>query len=308
MSLLICTYPPCPSNTANRVPSRPIYRARRERPSAAGRPRDAGVRGPVGRPLCCRTIRRRSNRRTRAAASPRRCAVPCARQGRNPPIDRSGPSRSERRGPGRRGHQRRAAPYRDRGPDSTTCGTRVSRRSPRTGARLTNELPGDVGVVPPFHFGRLVALELLVGREEALDLAKPVLSEVAQGSHLVEPRIADRYAEYFFVVAMLVAHEQRADRTRWHDATREGRLFDNDQRVQRVAVPTDGVHDEAVIGGIVHRREQDTIETNASGRLIELVFGARASRDLYEDVNALILAPAPHAPAPPRSWPAPRPP
>src|SRR5438132_1385629 len=206
------------------------------------------------------------------------------------------------------GRRRRAAPYRDRGPDSTTCGTRASRRSPRTGARLTNELPGDVGVVPPFHFGRLVALELLVGREEGLDLAKPVLSEVAQGSHLVEPRIADRYAEYFFVVAMLVAHEQRADRTRWHDATREGRLFDNDQRVQRVAVPTDGVHDEAVIGGIVHRREQDTVETNASGRLIELVFGARASRDLYEDVNALILAPAPHAPAPPRSWPAPRPP
>src|SRR6266566_5060491 len=275
--------------------------------SGTARTRDAGVRGPVGRPLCCRRTRRRSNRRTRAAASPHRCAVPCARRGRNPPIDRSGPSRSERRGPGRRGRQIRAAPYRDRGPDSTTCGTRASRRLPRTGAGLTDELPGDVGVVPPFHFGRLVALELLVGRKEGLDLAKPVLSEVAQGSDLVEPRIADRYAEYFLVVAMLVAHEQRADRTRWHDATREGRLLDNDQRVQRVAVPTDGVHDEAVIGRIVHRGEQDTIEADATGRLIELVFGARASRDLYEDVNALILAPAPHAPAPPRSWPAPRP-
>src|SRR5439155_753652 len=109
--------------------------------------------------------------------------------------------------PGRRGRQRQAAPYRDRGPDSTPCDTRASRRLPRTGARLTDELPGDVGVVPPSHFGRLVALELLVGRKEGLDLAKPVLSEVAQGPHLVEPRIAERYAEYFLVVAMLVAHE-----------------------------------------------------------------------------------------------------
>src|SRR5437667_760715 len=177
--------------------------------------RDAGVRGPAGRRPCCRRTRRRSNRRTRAAASPHRRAAPCVRPGRNPPIDRSGPSRSEKRGPGRRGRQRRAAPYRDRGPDSTTCDTRASRRLPRTGARLTDELPGDVGVVPPFHFGRLVALELLVGRKEGLDLAKPVLSEVAQGPHLVEPRIAERYAEYFLVVAMLVAHQQLAARTPW---------------------------------------------------------------------------------------------
>src|SRR5206468_13067027 len=106
---------------------------------------------------------------------------------------------------------------------------------------------------------------------------------------------------------MLVAHEELADPPRWHDATGESRLLDHDGGVERIAVTADGLHDEGVVGRIVHRGEQDTVETDAARLLVHLVLRARAPRDLYEDVNALILAPAPHAPAPQRSWPAPRP-
>src|SRR5256886_9585134 len=215
---------------------------------------------------------------------------------------------SERRGPECRGRRRRASPCRARGRGSTTSGTHGSRRPPGASAGVADELPRDVCVVPAFHVGGLVALELLVGREEGLDLAQPVLPQVSEGSHLVEPRIADGHREDLLVVAVFVAHEQRADRARRDDATREGRLLDHDEGVERIAVAADGVHHEAVVGRIMHRGEQDTVETDAAGLLVHLVLRARASRDLYEDVNALILAPAPHAPAPPRSWPAPRPP
>src|SRR2546425_2804916 len=61
---------------------------------------------------------------------------------------------------------------------------------PGTGTGVNDELPGNVGIVPAFHVSGFVAFELLVGGEERLDLAEPMLSEVAQGSDLVEPRVA----------------------------------------------------------------------------------------------------------------------
>src|SRR6266550_946565 len=272
------------------------------------RTRGAGERGPAAPPPCCKRTRRRRSPRTRAAPNPHRSAAPCATRSRSPPTGRTDPSRSERRGRARRGRRRRAAPCRVRARDSTTSGTRDSRGPPCAGPRVADEFPRDVGIVPAFHVRGLVALELLVGGEERLDLAEPVLCEVAKASDLVESRIADGDGEYFLVIAVLVAHEQRADRPRRDDATRERRLLDHDESVERVAAATHGVHDEAAVGAVMHRRGADAVETDAARLLVHLVLRARASRDLDENVNALIPAPAPHALAPPRSWPAPRPP
>src|SRR2546423_9042683 len=173
--------------------------------------------------------------------------------------------------------------------------SRFTALRPGTGTRVTDELPGDVGIVPAFHVGGLVAFELLVGCEERLDLPQPVLPQIFEGPHLVEPRIADGNGEDLLVVAVLVAHEQRADRTGGHDASGERRFFDDDERVQWVAVAADRVHDEPVVSRVMDRREEDSIKTNAARLLVHLVFRTRATRDLYEDVNALIPAPAPHA-------------
>src|SRR4029077_21199053 len=95
---------------------------------------------------------------------------------------------------------------------------------PSAGARVHDELPGDVGIVPAFHVRGFVAFELLVRREERLDLAQPVLPEVAKGRDLVEPRIADGHGEDLLVVTVLVAHEQRSDRPRGDDTAGERRL------------------------------------------------------------------------------------
>ena len=108
-------------------------------------------------------------------------------------------------------------------------------------------------------------------------------------------------------IAALVAHQERPDRAGRNDAAGEGRLLDDHEGVQRIAVSGQRLHHESVVRGIVDRGEEHSVEADAAGLLVELVLLAGAPRDLDEDVKALILAPAPCHHAPPRSSTAPRP-
>jgi hypothetical protein len=65
----------------------------------------------------------------------------------------------------------------------------------------------------------------------------------------------------------------------------EGRLVEQDQRVERVAVAAEGVLDEAVVGGVARRGEQPPVQADAPGGVVHLVLVALPLRDLDGDVE-----------------------
>ena len=101
-----------------------------------------------------------------------------------------------------------------------------------------------------------------------------MLRQIGELADLVEARVPDRHREDLLVAALLVAHEQRADGPRRQHAAGKGRLLDDHERVERVAVAGLGVHHESVIRGVMHRREQHAIEPDVARLLIQLVFRA----------------------------------
>jgi hypothetical protein len=72
--------------------------------------------------------------------------------------------------------------------------------------------------------------------------------DVAQIGH---PRIGRCYAQDLIVVAHLVPHPEHSDRPAGDQAAREGRLLEQDKRVERVAVVGERVFDEAIVGRTV---------------------------------------------------------
>ena len=71
---------------------------------------------------------------------------------------------------------------------------------------------------------------------------------------------------------------------------RERRLGDADHRVERVAVLAERVGDEAVVGRIDDRGEQEAVELDAAERLVPLVLVARPLRDLDEAMEGFVHA------------------
>ena len=73
-------------------------------------------------------------------------------------------------------------------------------------------------------------------------------------------------------------------------AARERRLGDADHRVERVAVLAERVGDEAVVGRVDDRGEQEPVELDAAELLVPLVLVARPLRDLDEAVQGFVHA------------------
>ena len=96
-------------------------------------------------------------------------------------------------------------------------------------------------------------------------------------------RVAQRHADQLLVRALLVRHVEDADRPDADAAAGERRVADEHERVERVAVLAERALDEAVVGGIAHRREQPPVEHDPAELVVALVLVARAGRDLDED-------------------------
>ena len=99
-------------------------------------------------------------------------------------------------------------------------------------------------------------------------------------------QLIDGHGDDLLVDALLVLHEQRADRARADNGTRGDRRRCDDHAVQRIAVLRQGVRDEPVIRRIEHGGMQEAVDEQSAGRLVDLVFHrGPALRDLDDDVD-----------------------
>src|SRR5579859_1454023 len=150
-------------------------------------------------------------------------------------------------------------------------------------ARRDEDLHRLVAAAPAARLRLLRRLEVLIALEEVLDLVAQLVLDVVDVVHALERGVAVRHAEELLVRPFLVRHVEDADRADADPAAGEGRVGNQDERVERVAVLGKRALDEAVVRGIRHRREQAPVEDDSAELFVELVLVARARRNLDED-------------------------
>ena len=101
-------------------------------------------------------------------------------------------------------------------------------------------------------------------------------------------RFLRRHADQLGVLAGLVAHVQHADRTRLDPHARVHRIFEQHQRIERVAVTGERVGHESVVGRIGGGREQPTVEEHPTALVIDLVLVPAPTWDLDDDEDATV--------------------
>ncbi len=176
-------------------------------------------------------------------------------------------------------------------------GVRFARGAPRARWELRRALepqprPLDLAVrgVATFVAARhrvLLGLEHLVDVEEVLDLVEQPLRQVGEVVHHVVGRVVRGHAEDLGVGALLVLHPEHADRAHLDPAAREGRVLEEHEHVERVAVEGEGVGHEAVVRGIDRGGEEPPVEPDHVLVVVVLVLVAAPPRDLDDDVEEL---------------------
>jgi hypothetical protein len=142
----------------------------------------------------------------------------------------------------------------------------------------------------------LARLQLLVDREEVLDLQPVELREMSDVLQVLLPRVVRRDAEDLVVTALLVLHPVHPDRTTPDQAPGKGRLLQQHQRVERIAVLAQRLLDEPVVRGVLRRREQRAVQPDPPRLVVELVLVAPALGDLDGDVELHVIS------VPPGVW------
>ena len=122
-----------------------------------------------------------------------------------------------------------------------------------------------------------------------LDLVAELGRDVVDVAHAHPGGVLERHADHLLVRAFLVRHVEEADDADADPAARERRLADEHEGVERIAVLPHRPLDEAVVGGVAHRREQPAVEHDPTELRVELVLVARAGGhlDVDDDVGHL---------------------
>src|SRR4051794_19883358 len=144
---------------------------------------------------------------------------------------------------------------------------------------------------------RLAGLEVLVGLEEVLDLQAVELRHVEDVGEVGLAGIRRRNGEDLVVPALLVGHPEHADGAAGDQAPRKGRLLEQHQGIERVAVLPEGVLDVAVVGRISGGGEEHPVQADAAGGMVQLVLVSLALRDFYRHVELHALSVAYGGPA-----------
>src|SRR5439155_21051057 len=82
---------------------------------------------------------------------------------------------------------------------------------------------------------------------------------------------------------LLVGHVEDADRANADATAGEGRIADEHERIERIAVLAERSLDVAVVRGIAHRGEEAPVEDDPTELLVELILVPRPGRNLDVD-------------------------
>ena len=133
---------------------------------------------------------------------------------------------------------------------------------------------GGGAVAPALGLDPLARLQVLVTGEEVLDLLDQEFADVADFLDVVEARVG-RDAEYLRVPAAVVGHVEDADRAGLNDdAGVQVEVLQEHQRVQRIAVLAQGVLEVPVVRGVLHGGEEDAVQADAAGLVVDFVLDA----------------------------------
>ena len=150
---------------------------------------------------------------------------------------------------------------------------------------LTDLLLGLLAAHPVGALNRLAGLEVLVDLEEVLDLQAVELRDVLDVGTPGGALVGAGHAQDLVVAALLIAHTEHAQSAAADDAAGEGRLLQQDQRVQGVAVLTEGPVDVAGVVGVARRGEEHAVQADPAGLVVDLVLVAVALGNLNRDVE-----------------------
>jgi hypothetical protein len=133
-------------------------------------------------------------------------------------------------------------------------------------------------------------LELLVILEEAPKLVQRVLGQLRDVLEVRHRGIVRMHGDDLGVLLVAVDHVHDADRARLHDAQGDHGILSENEDVHGIAVVPVGAGNEAVVGRVVDRAVEDPVEVEESRRLVQLVLGVAALRDL-DDASQLLGEP-----------------
>ena len=163
----------------------------------------------------------------------------------------------------------------------------ASRGLVRTSAGL--ELDERLGASgEPLDLGGLLRFEVLVDAEEVGDLVSEVLGYVLDVDCAVPLWVVLEHGDELRVDTLLVAHGEHAENANPHDATGEGRVGDEHQDVERVAIARQGVGDEAVVRRVGGGGEEAAVQPDHVLLVVVLVLVAAPGGYLDHHVDRLV--------------------
>src|SRR5215213_418394 len=139
----------------------------------------------------------------------------------------------------------------------------------------------------PAAYLHLLVLELLVDGEEVRDLVLKLIWNLVERLECVPAWIGQRDREHLVVDAGVVLHAKQRDRLDHDQAAGEGGLGDADHHVERVPVERERVRDEAVVGRIDGRGEEEPVEPDDVALVVVLVLVPAPLGDLDDAVEGV---------------------
>ena len=115
--------------------------------------------------------------------------------------------------------------------------------------------------------GGILVFKALIYREEMPHFLKNVRRELVNIGILIIIRVVIRDGDDLFIVTTVVDHRDHTDRERAAQGQRLQRLGAKQQHIQRVVIIAVGARNKAVVGGIVGRGIQNTVEDDKPGFL-----------------------------------------
>lgn len=133
----------------------------------------------------------------------------------------------------------------------------------------------------PFSHGRRLAFQFLVNREKVFDFSFDMREDIVERFYLVAPWISKRHRKNFMIDLVAIDHVENTNRPYVAEASREARIANHSEDVERIAILCDRARNETVVAGIMNWGVQRAAQFEHAQRVIELIFVAGVLRNFH---------------------------